>query len=942
MVHKSTFNIPGGGSGGTVTQINTGPGLDGGPITSSGTISIADGTPDKLMGYDDLGVFTEVTVSTGLSLAAGVLTATGSGTVTSVSGTANRITSTGGSTPVIDISASYVGQSSITTLGTIATGVWNGTAIAVNKIAALTADRAVVTDGSGFISAATTTATEIGYVNGVTSAIQTQLNSKQASGNYITALTGDVTASGPGSVAATLATVNGNVGSFGSSTSIPSFTVNAKGLITAASGNVVIAPAGTLSGTTLNATVVTSSLTSVGTLGSLAVTAGVTAASFNSVPLTAGGVSTNYLGEDGAYHAVPTGGSVTFTDITNGTNTTAAMVVGTGASISASGSGTITATAVPVGGVSGLGTGVATALGVNVGSAGAFVVNGGALGTPASGTATNLTGTATALNIGGTAAVATTTTVANEATDTSCFLTFVTAATGDLGQKSNAALTFNSNTGALGATTFNGVALTTGGSATDFLNAAGNYVAAGGGSGDVVGPASATDNAIALYDSTTGKLIKNSTTIIASGALSPSVTDAGSLGTSTLNWSDLFLDSGGVINWDSGDATITHSANTLAFAGASSGYTFDALATITSNSATAFQVGPNGATNPAFKVIANAGSLAAGVSISGAAAGSAVTISSMSSGADNPITLRSIGTGSVTLRGGDSGGILIAPGGTTSLTLNDITAAAGTAKFLYQSTAATAITASTEAADVYFNLTATKQHSNGSLALQRGFRISQPTYSFVSGSQALTDAATFSVDGGPIEGTSANLANTHAVYLPTWSATGATNGYGITVAAPTGAGTNNFALNVSGTSFFDGEIRIDGTPAADDTGTGCTTNTFNAGATVAQWELVYMGSGGTWLLADADAASTAGPVMLAMAMEAKTSGQAMKVGLPGSFLRNDGWAWTVGAALYVDTTAGAVTETAPSATGDIVRVVGYAVNADTIYFMPSGAWVEVA
>lgn len=93
-------------------------------------------------------------------------------------------------------------------------------------------------------------------------------NSKQAAGNYITALTGDVTASGPGSAAATLATVNGNVGSFGSSTSIPSFTVNAKGLITAASGNAVVAPAGTLSGTTLNATVVNSSLTSVGTITS--------------------------------------------------------------------------------------------------------------------------------------------------------------------------------------------------------------------------------------------------------------------------------------------------------------------------------------------------------------------------------------------------------------------------------------------------------------------------------------------------------------------------------------------------------------------------------------------------------------------------------------------------------------------------------------------------
>jgi len=45
-----------------------------------------------------------------------------------------------------------------------------------------------------------------------------------------------------------------------------------------------------------------------------------------------------------------------------------------------------------VGSITGLGTGVATALAVNVGTAGAFVVNGGALGTPSSGTLTNCTG----------------------------------------------------------------------------------------------------------------------------------------------------------------------------------------------------------------------------------------------------------------------------------------------------------------------------------------------------------------------------------------------------------------------------------------------------------------------------------------------------------------------------------------------------------------------
>lgn len=67
-----------------------------------------------------------------------------------------------------------------------------------------------------------------------------------------------------------------------------------------------------------------------------------------------------------------------------------------------------------------------------------------ALGTPASGVATNLTGTATALNIGGNAA---TVTVANEATDTTCFIGFYTAASGSLAGKTNTNMTFDSSTG---------------------------------------------------------------------------------------------------------------------------------------------------------------------------------------------------------------------------------------------------------------------------------------------------------------------------------------------------------------------------------------------------------------------------------------------------------------------------------------------------------------
>jgi hypothetical protein len=55
-----------------------------------------------------------------------------------------------------------------------------------------------------------------------------------APGNAITAVTGDGTATGPGSVPFTLATVNPNVGSFGSATQCVAITTNGKGLITAA------------------------------------------------------------------------------------------------------------------------------------------------------------------------------------------------------------------------------------------------------------------------------------------------------------------------------------------------------------------------------------------------------------------------------------------------------------------------------------------------------------------------------------------------------------------------------------------------------------------------------------------------------------------------------------------------------------------------------------
>jgi len=83
--------------------------------------------------------------------------------------------------PTFTISATYAGGTSIASLGTVTVGTWSADAIALNKITALTASRAVVSDASGFLASAATTATELGYVNGVTSAIQTQINAINSS-----------------------------------------------------------------------------------------------------------------------------------------------------------------------------------------------------------------------------------------------------------------------------------------------------------------------------------------------------------------------------------------------------------------------------------------------------------------------------------------------------------------------------------------------------------------------------------------------------------------------------------------------------------------------------------------------------------------------------------------------------------------------------------------
>jgi hypothetical protein len=98
----------------------------------------------------------------------------------------------------------YVSQDDL--INTISTGAQD-----------FTASRALVSDASGLATASSVTSTELGYVGGVTSAIQTQLNAKapSASPTFTGTVTVPATITGPSSVVVTLPTSTSTLATIG-------------------------------------------------------------------------------------------------------------------------------------------------------------------------------------------------------------------------------------------------------------------------------------------------------------------------------------------------------------------------------------------------------------------------------------------------------------------------------------------------------------------------------------------------------------------------------------------------------------------------------------------------------------------------------------------------------------------------------------------------------
>lgn len=138
-------------------------------------------------------------------------------------------------------------------------------------------------------------------------------------------------------------------------------------------------------------------------------------------------------------------------------------------------------------------------------------------------------------------------------------------------------------------------------------------------------------------------------------------------------------------------------------------------------------------------------------------------------------------------------------------------------------------------------------------------------------------------------------------------------------------------------------IQLDPALSADGTFTGIS-RTGTAGTTLAFGDLIYLDpTDSRWELADANAAQGAdgdARGILGMCVQAAADGSATTILLYGTIRADTAFpAMTINNQMYVSETAGDITGTQPATTDAVIRVVGYATTADELFFCPSPDYI---
>lgn len=366
----------------------------------------------------------------------------------------------------------------------------------------------------------------------------------------------------------------------------------------------------------------------------------------------------------------------------------------------------------------------------------------------------------------------------------------------------------------------------------------------------------ATTGNITIVDGASGDIQVNPNgtgSLVVDGDVKPSANDGGALGTTALQFSDLFLADGGVINWNNGAVVLTETANTLTLSTADAG-TFGVSLDIYQNSAT-----------PAVNDI----------------------------------------VGGIWLYGNDSA-------------LNKQQYGAMYAQILDP-------TSTSEDSKLVFNVT-TAGTATGELELTGASLYPTTNDGLALGNTTNQYSDLFLAEGGVINWDNGDATLTQAGNMVTLA------GADLTVPNITVSDAGAITLGENTSIDLDGVLSADGKYSGT-----CISGT--AGAALAFGDVVYLAAADSrWELTDADAVGTAGTVLVGICvLAAAGDGSATKVLLHGTIRADAKFpTLTISAPVYIDTTtAGGVTVTAPSGADDVVRVLGFALTADSMYFNPS-------